>query len=300
MEAKPWNKWTEEELADEAQAGLRGQGAVVEIMRRLKQSDTSDTWLAYYWALLKEFGAECLHISRSDMLASALAIGFVFLINRSDLDLRVGIKAAIATFATLGILHSVRVPWLRLRRVASHETELPLIWGVLGALFLGALLSCVAYAALWFYTMQPPVVMKIGPDGNNQRIAQLQASIEELRNKLPDERSLKLRSLEAADEFERFWRHLPKEPTCKQTSSMTPEEQRKAIEPCAEYFNKRTLLYQQTLGPKIMAIVAEFKGKGANVLNIENCAAVAYCGISVAVQLRALSIQLDARDNLGD
>ena len=32
---RPWAEWTDEELANEAQEGLRGQGAVVEITRRL-------------------------------------------------------------------------------------------------------------------------------------------------------------------------------------------------------------------------------------------------------------------------
>jgi len=35
---RKWTDWTEEELADEAQIGRRGQGAVVEAMRRLRIS----------------------------------------------------------------------------------------------------------------------------------------------------------------------------------------------------------------------------------------------------------------------
>ena len=35
---KPWSEWTNTELADEAQTGLRGQGAVVEMMSRLKKA----------------------------------------------------------------------------------------------------------------------------------------------------------------------------------------------------------------------------------------------------------------------
>ena len=33
-----WQNWDEEALANEAQLGLRGQGAVVEMMRRLKDT----------------------------------------------------------------------------------------------------------------------------------------------------------------------------------------------------------------------------------------------------------------------
>lgn len=35
--AKPWKDRTDEELADEAQVGFRGQGAIVEIARRLRE-----------------------------------------------------------------------------------------------------------------------------------------------------------------------------------------------------------------------------------------------------------------------
>jgi hypothetical protein len=33
---KPWKDWTDDELADEAQTGTRGQGAAVESTRRLR------------------------------------------------------------------------------------------------------------------------------------------------------------------------------------------------------------------------------------------------------------------------
>jgi hypothetical protein len=35
---KSWWDWTDEELATEAQASMRGQGALVESMRRLRAS----------------------------------------------------------------------------------------------------------------------------------------------------------------------------------------------------------------------------------------------------------------------
>ena len=38
MNKKPWSKWTDEELADEAQRGQSGQGAIVETTRRLRVS----------------------------------------------------------------------------------------------------------------------------------------------------------------------------------------------------------------------------------------------------------------------
>ena len=46
-----WHKWTDEELAREAQEGLRGQGAVVEMMRRLRDAivkqQRSTNWLTW-------------------------------------------------------------------------------------------------------------------------------------------------------------------------------------------------------------------------------------------------------------
>ena len=38
MTPKPWEDWTDEELANEAQTGVRGQGANVEAMRRLREA----------------------------------------------------------------------------------------------------------------------------------------------------------------------------------------------------------------------------------------------------------------------
>jgi len=232
------------------------------------------------------------------MLASVLAIGFVFLINRNDLDMSVAVEAAVATFVTLGIVHSARVPWLLVQRISEKENSLSRVWGILGIFFFCAFLFCVLYAGAWFYTMQPKVVIEARiPDGRDKRIAELQAETAGLRVRIPDDRSLKTRSLQAADEFERFWKRQPKEPTCNQ-AGLTPAQQQEAIKPCADYYNKRTFLYQQALAPKIMAIVAEFKGKGASVMNIENCASTAFCGIPIAVQLRALSEQLTAQDDL--
>ena len=45
MTDKEWKNRTEKELADAAQSGLQGQGALVEMMRRLKKSTTRLTWV---------------------------------------------------------------------------------------------------------------------------------------------------------------------------------------------------------------------------------------------------------------
>ena len=63
--ANDWSRLTDNELADEAQQGLRGQGATVEMMRRLKEagarqlaaSETLTRWIAWLTFALAVFGA---------------------------------------------------------------------------------------------------------------------------------------------------------------------------------------------------------------------------------------------------
>lgn len=123
---------------------------------------------------------------------------------------------------------------------------------------------------------------------------------DDLRGKVPNEGSLKTRAFNAASQYERFFRERAKhQPTCSQTSNMSLEEQRVAIEPCAKYNLEMANEYQQQLAPNVMAIVEEFRAKGVNVMNIENCAPQGwYCGISISVQLRAFANRLDAKDNI--
>jgi hypothetical protein len=45
MTQKPWKEWNDAELVDEAQQGLRGQGAAVEMTRRLKDSNNRLTYV---------------------------------------------------------------------------------------------------------------------------------------------------------------------------------------------------------------------------------------------------------------
>jgi hypothetical protein len=44
QQQKSWWDWTDEELAAEAQASMRGQGALVESMRRLRASTEIHSW----------------------------------------------------------------------------------------------------------------------------------------------------------------------------------------------------------------------------------------------------------------
>jgi hypothetical protein len=53
QQQKPWWDWTDEELATEAQASMRGQGALVESMRRLRAStEIHSWWLAFFTVVL--------------------------------------------------------------------------------------------------------------------------------------------------------------------------------------------------------------------------------------------------------
>jgi hypothetical protein len=131
-------------------------------------------------------------------------------------------------------------------------------------------------------------------------LASVKQERDDLKNKVPNEGSLKTRALDAASQYERFFRERAKhQPTCNQAPSMSPEEQRAVLEPCTKFNLEMVSEYQQRLAPNIMAIVEEFRAKGVNVMNIENCAPQGwFCGISISVQLRAFANRLDAKDNI--
>jgi hypothetical protein len=119
-----------------------------------------------------------------------------------------------------------------------------------------------------------------------------------LREKVPAESSLKSRALQTADELEHFFQKRQQhQPSCVQAPTMTPDEQRTVMQPCAKY-NMDTMIEYQRFASVIMAIVQEFKGKGMNVQDIENCAPQGGCGIPIPMQLRAFAARLDAKDNV--
>lgn len=137
---------------------------------------------------------------------------------------------------------------------------------------------------------------------NNTLNEELKAKINEnakLKAYVPSEDSLKVRAVTKAEELEKFFGQRAKhEPKCTQTSKMTPEQQQAVIAPCAKYNMETMRLYSQLFAPDIMAMVAEFKSKGIDVMNIENCAPQGLCGIVISVQLRAFAARLDASDKV--
>jgi len=120
-----------------------------------------------------------------------------------------------------------------------------------------------------------------------------------LIDKIPKETSLKIQALQAANQLERFFQRRAKhQPSCTQTSTMTPEEQRAAIEPCTKYNFETMIEYSERFAPQIMAMVEQFRAKGMSVRDIENCVPQGWCGIAISVQLRAFAARLDAKDNV--
>jgi hypothetical protein len=129
-------------------------------------------------------------------------------------------------------------------------------------------------------------------------LQKLELENSDLKQKVPAETSLKSRALQTADDLDRFFAKRSKnEPSCVQTSSMTAEEQRAIIQPCAKY-NLETQNEYAKFAPTIMSMVQEFKAKGISVQDIENCAPLGFCGIPISTQLRAFAARLDAKDNV--
>jgi hypothetical protein len=117
---------------------------------------------------------------------------------------------------------------------------------------------------------------------------------------VPADKSLKVRLLQAADNYEKLWRKPPKEPICTQKNTMTPEEQQRVIAPCVAWMNARDTEYQRFLAPQIIELIRVAKGKGADVSqDLEQCAPIGACGQNpLPLRLRALSNSLNAHDEV--
>jgi hypothetical protein len=123
--------------------------------------------------------------------------------------------------------------------------------------------------------------------------------IARLSNLVPKETSFKTETLQEAVKVERFFRNRARhQPTCNQTSTMTPEQQRVAIEPCTTYTFETMNEYSNVFAPKIMSIVERFKSKGINVGSVEQCVPQGWCSTAIPVQLRAFALRLDENDNI--
>ena len=264
---------------------------------KLKPEEKPHTFWLHYWALTKAWARECYRTWRGEVLASAITIVFLFLITRNAFDFTAALLATAYTIAAFSVWHLIRIPW-RLHTNWDECKQLNSWWGMLGMTIATGNIVLLAWTALWFYTMQPPVsfVHPSAPDSRDARIAMLEQQVKKLT---PDQRSLKVRLAAMADAIAVFGRERQKHsPTCTQTSQMTPEQQREVIAPCAKYGTETELLYENKFAPYVLGLIAEAKAKGIDVRNIENCAGSGFCGISIPVQLRAFAEELDVHDNV--
>jgi hypothetical protein len=224
----------------------------------------SASWTDYYWALAKEFGVECLHISRSDMLASILTVTFMFLINRNSLDLRTAIQASAATLITIGVLHSFRVPWLLVKRINAKEKPLAGGWGILGIVFFVAFIVCVVYVAAWFYTMQPTVTLP--PIPFNKKSADVMA-LQQCHDKLAllstPERSdsLRRRTIKLVNDLNLFWSRRPAPQ--QQVQNPSTDEERARNVAWDRYWREVNVAYSnRDFNGKVLEIVRQYKNEG--------------------------------------
>ncbi len=261
----------------------------------------------FYWTCSKHFGSKVWETKGAE-LVSALVLTVVILavswiLGQKDANkaFEIGIISLGGWLAVFAIGHLVRTPVLfhreevEAKALASHW-----IFGIIGIVVAVLIASTLVGVGWWLYSEneRPTALPSVDPGALRPTIEKQREEIAALKARVPDERSLKVRSLEAADEFEKFWKRQPKAPTCTQTAGMTPEQQQKVLMPCVEYYNRRTAEYQQVLAPRIIAIVEGFRSKGVNVKDIENCVQTAFCGLPISVQLRAFSERLDAQDNV--
>jgi len=233
-----------------------------------------DGWLRYYWALAKEFGAECLHISRADMLASALTVLFIFLIDQNTINLRTAIVASICTLVVIGILHSFRIPWLVLKRMQTKEAPLGAGWGILGITFFSAFIGIIGYGAAWFYTMQPKVIIPPIPftikSVDVVALEQCKSQLTHLTSPEPND-SLRRRTLKLADEYFQFVRkRYDNHPPYGNTNDKEPSEETKKMLAVDKQYDQETAdQYNRLYRDRFVGIIREYQHKGVPVSWLE-------------------------------
>jgi|SRR5579862_1301820 len=261
----------------------------------------------YYWTLSKHFGYRVWDTRGRELLSALLlaVVTFVVSVVFKQVDaltaFEIAIVALVLWLSVFAVGHLIHAPVL-LHDNNHHMMAREQKWGfgVFGIFVMGLIVASVTAIATYIWVDRTPTItMATADPGALRPIIEVQKQkIAALTARVPDERSLKVRATQLAIEYQEYWKKQPRGPTCHQDSKMTPQQQGDAMKPCMEFMNEQSFKYQQLYAPKVMSIIAEFKAKGANVLNIENCASTGFCGIDVSVQLKALSEQLDAHDNL--
>ena len=269
------------------------------------------SWRDYYWAFTKEFGKKCYETWKEEALISLVAIMFVYLINRNEVDVKTAMLAISYTLALFVPFHIFRVSWILFKK--NKGETLPESWGVIGIVFgLGALLLAV-WTAAWFYTMQPTVRLFRAPDSRDVTIVQLQAQMDAFKeHESPD--SLRRRTMKVADEvydyLEKRERNHPPRAYPNSSEPNPSEERRKMIQQCLNY-DQQTLDYHfNHFRDRMVGIVREYNARGVRTGFLENdftqrVPVIAFPGspwegtqIDELGQFRDLAYRVDARGNL--
>jgi hypothetical protein len=229
-------------------------------------------WHSYYWLFLKELGTECYATWRWELAASAITILFYYASDRSDFDLRRGLRATFYTLAVFVIWHAIGIPWLLYKKERVEHLTWP--WGVFGFVCALGTLLLVVYGALWFYTMQPKVNLSKIPDGRDRRIVELETQVKALTPFQEPEDSLRRRTISLSNDLDHYieerWANRP-EPAYPDPKEPNPsEERKKAIQRTAKWDQETLNHYNDHFKDKWIGIVKEYEGKGVKVGTLVN------------------------------
>jgi hypothetical protein len=244
-------------------------------------------------------------------MASALVIGFIFLINHNAIDLRTALLATAYTLATMGVWHFLRIPWLLFKRITEREPKLDLIWGVIGIGFASGSIVLWLFTVVWFYTMQPHVDLNKRPDGRDVRIVQLQQELDNLKESEAPA-SLRRRTAEAADDLYKYIvKRAEGRPPDAWPNSSEPDpspERREAIKRSQNYAQETQDYYMKHFKGRMVGIIKEYEAKGVPTRFLENDFKQRVPGIAETgsvwegmddlSRFRELAYRVDAKDHL--
>jgi hypothetical protein len=274
------------------------------------------TWPAYYLALVKQCGKECWRTWRGEVLASVISSVFLYLINRSGVDMRTALLATGYTVSAFVLWHLIRVPWILYQKLDEAEHLKP-IWGLVGSAFIAATLFLIAFAAAWFWELQPRVDLTRIPDGRDIRIVQLESRINELTPVPPPSNSLRHRTIKLVNEINLFWADKSV-PTQQPIPNPATDADRAHNAKLERDWKEVTLAYKsKQFNERVLGIAKQYLGKGVSVGYLERSAeqpdrligALPYGGFSLdnceqfmseLCQLRELAFHVDAYDERVD
>jgi hypothetical protein len=272
---------------------------------------THHRWTTYYWVFAKAVGKECYKTWRGELFASLVSAGFIYLMNRKSVDVRMALMAAAYTMALFVIWHSLHIPWLLYKRFGESEA-LKRVWGYIGLFAMSAVISLTFYTAAWFYTMQPRIDLSKRPDGRDVRITQLRQEIDNLKEpEAPD--SLRRRTAKAADDLYKYLikrtegRPLP-DAWPNSSEPDPPPERREAIKRSQNYARETEDYYMKHFKDRMVGIIKEYESIGVPTRYLENDFKQRIPGIAEAgsvwegmddlSRFRELAYRVDAKNHL--